>query len=310
MSEKYQMASWMYLLMNAILMKPPKFLAVFSKREKTRRFSLIHPISRSMTFRSRYASRSNSTSRLSRSWFFRRRDDRLNAKLEEVLIDPVGAIAHVACQRDGPCDRPAIVVGCSRIRPDQQVVEHRGFMRLSAGQMKVERMSLPVTQKMNLRRIPAARTSQRVIGRFVGIAVFSPRPKHIEPPGQWFRPHTTARRQRRWPAADDEGFHRMFHPHSICQTDPKPWPTCQILPADRATVNRYAISTGFHQPHSVDRQEAAPSSTVPEKCRRSDSIVHQSIDHEPLSAFRGKRVIRSKSRTCPRCHIDHFSDKA
>ena len=54
--------------MNAILMKPPKFFAVLSNREKIRRFSLSQPISRSTILRSLYKSLSNSTGRASRSW--------------------------------------------------------------------------------------------------------------------------------------------------------------------------------------------------------------------------------------------------
>ena len=53
--------------MNAILIIPPKFFAVFSKREKMRRDSLSQPISRSMMLRRRYCSPSNFTMRASRS---------------------------------------------------------------------------------------------------------------------------------------------------------------------------------------------------------------------------------------------------
>lgn len=53
--------------MNARRIIPAKFFAVFSKREKIRRFSLSQPINRSTTLRRRYASASNSTPRLSRS---------------------------------------------------------------------------------------------------------------------------------------------------------------------------------------------------------------------------------------------------
>lgn len=55
--------------MNANLTKPPKFLAVFSKRENTRRASLSHPMSRSTMLRRRYAFRSNFTGRSARSSF-------------------------------------------------------------------------------------------------------------------------------------------------------------------------------------------------------------------------------------------------
>ncbi len=55
--------------MNAIFNIPPKFLAVFSKREKIRRLSLSQPMRRSIMFRWRYASRSNSTGRASQSSF-------------------------------------------------------------------------------------------------------------------------------------------------------------------------------------------------------------------------------------------------
>ncbi|MFO0791370.1 MAG: hypothetical protein U0805_18065 [Pirellulales bacterium] len=44
-------------------------MVVFSNRERMRRFSLSQPMSRSMMLRRRYASRSKSTSRASRSWF-------------------------------------------------------------------------------------------------------------------------------------------------------------------------------------------------------------------------------------------------
>ena len=55
--------------MNAILIMPPKFLAVFSNREKTRRHSFSQPIRHSTMLRLRYASRSNSTARAARSSF-------------------------------------------------------------------------------------------------------------------------------------------------------------------------------------------------------------------------------------------------
>jgi len=55
--------------MNASLNIPPKLIAVFSKREKTRRLSLSQPISRSMIFRRRYAWLSNSTGRAARPSF-------------------------------------------------------------------------------------------------------------------------------------------------------------------------------------------------------------------------------------------------
>ncbi len=42
--------------MNAIFIMPPKFLAVFSNREKTLRFSFIQPITRSTIFRFLYNS--------------------------------------------------------------------------------------------------------------------------------------------------------------------------------------------------------------------------------------------------------------
>lgn len=52
--------------MKATRIIPRKF---FSKRVSMRRHSLSHPMSRSMTFRERYVSRSNSTTRCSRSCF-------------------------------------------------------------------------------------------------------------------------------------------------------------------------------------------------------------------------------------------------
>ena len=60
-------ASCRYRWMNAILIIPTKFKAVFSKRENTRRLSFSQPINRSTMFRRRYCSRSNATGRRSRS---------------------------------------------------------------------------------------------------------------------------------------------------------------------------------------------------------------------------------------------------
>lgn len=62
------MSSFKYRSMNAILIIPAKFLAVFSKREKILRHSFNQPMSRSMMFLSRYDSRSKSADRLSGSW--------------------------------------------------------------------------------------------------------------------------------------------------------------------------------------------------------------------------------------------------
>ena len=55
--------------MKARVIMPPKFLAVFSNREKILRLSLSHPISRSTMLRRRYASLSNAMGRASRSSF-------------------------------------------------------------------------------------------------------------------------------------------------------------------------------------------------------------------------------------------------
>ena len=54
--------------MNAILIIPEKFFAVFSKRANIRRHSFSQPINRSIMFRFRYAFLSKVTIRLLRSW--------------------------------------------------------------------------------------------------------------------------------------------------------------------------------------------------------------------------------------------------
>ena len=70
MSQNGQTSSYFrYCRMKASVIMPPKFLAVFSNREKIRRIPFSQPISRSTTLRRRYASLSKSTSRASRSWF-------------------------------------------------------------------------------------------------------------------------------------------------------------------------------------------------------------------------------------------------
>jgi len=83
---------------------------------------------------------------------FLRRNHRADSQVDQVIVDPIRAVAFVAGQRHRPGDRFVFAVGQHSVRPDQNGVQHRRFVGLSRGQMKVQRVSVTVAENVDFRR--------------------------------------------------------------------------------------------------------------------------------------------------------------
>jgi hypothetical protein len=86
-------------------------------------------------------------------------DHRLNAQLEQVIIDPIRAIAFVASQRDGPRHRMTLDVHDAFICAAQQRFQCRRLVNLTRRKVEVQWFSLPVTEDVNFRGEPATRAT-------------------------------------------------------------------------------------------------------------------------------------------------------
>ena len=81
-------------------------------------------------------------------------DHRLNAPVEQVLVNPIGPISFVAGQLDGKHQGTTIVV--HNLRSFQQLDQPLRLMRLAGRQVKVQRMAVAIAEQMNFgRKAPA-----------------------------------------------------------------------------------------------------------------------------------------------------------
>ena len=90
---------------------------------------------------------------------FFRGNDRCDSQIEQILIDPIGAVSLVAAQLHGPCHALTVAVEQLSIRSHQHIVEDGGIVSLSWRQMKVERVALTIAQEMDFCRKTPARTA-------------------------------------------------------------------------------------------------------------------------------------------------------
>ena len=72
-----------------------------------------------------------------------------NVQRQEVLIDPVRAVALVARQRDRPCNRLAFDIKQLLIGADQQGVEHGGLVDLPRRDVEVQRMTMSIAEDVD-----------------------------------------------------------------------------------------------------------------------------------------------------------------
>lgn len=99
-------------------------------------------------------------------------DHWLDAGIEEVLVDPLGAITFVASQRQRCNDRLAVAAG--EIDAFQERFQSGRFVSLSWRQMEVEGVSVRVAEEVDLRRKAAPAAAESVILGFLGIPFFPP----------------------------------------------------------------------------------------------------------------------------------------
>ena len=78
-----------------------------------------------------------------------RRNDRLNSKVKQILVNPVGAIAFVSGQCHRPSNRGLVVIEQMLIRVDQYVIQGRCFMGLPSGHVERQRMALSIAKQMD-----------------------------------------------------------------------------------------------------------------------------------------------------------------
>ena len=95
------------------------------------------------------------------------RDHRLDIQLQQVFIDPIGAISLVARQRHRPSDRLADFIDQLFIGADHERIEYGRFVRLTGRQMKVKRMTMAIAQNVYFAGQTAATAAERVVVGFI-----------------------------------------------------------------------------------------------------------------------------------------------
>jgi hypothetical protein len=99
-------------------------------------------------------------------------DHWLDASIQEVLVDPRGAITLVACQSQRSDDRLAVAAG--EVDAFQERFQSGRFVGLSWRQMEVERVSVRVAEEVDFRRKAAPAAAESVIFGFLGVPFFPP----------------------------------------------------------------------------------------------------------------------------------------
>jgi hypothetical protein len=120
--------------------------------------------------RRRYAALSKVTGRRERSkravFVLLVGDDGLDAKVQQILVDPLRSVTLVTGERDGPGHRLPMLVVEGRVGATEQGVDHRQLVGLASAETEVEGVALPVTQDVDLRTPAAPGAPQRVIPGF------------------------------------------------------------------------------------------------------------------------------------------------
>ncbi len=86
-------------------------------------------------------------------------NDRLDAQVHQVLVNPIGSVSLIAAQGHGPSDGLPFPIEETAIAFFQQRVQNRRLMALAWRQMEVERIPIPVAENVTFRRKTPARTA-------------------------------------------------------------------------------------------------------------------------------------------------------
>jgi hypothetical protein len=152
---------------------PPKFLAVFSNREKTRRYSLqpanqpLDDVPPAVQFPVELHTPPGA------DFVVLGRDDWRDSQIQQVLIDPFRAVPLVSGQRDGSGRRFPRSIR-QPVGRHQDGVDDGRIMGLSAGQLETEGKAVSICEKMDFRGETSAGTSQRMVLRFFRIPFLPP----------------------------------------------------------------------------------------------------------------------------------------
>ena len=103
---------------------------------------------------------------------------RLDAKCQQVGIDPIRAVSFVAGQRHRPSDRFTLTIHHVGIGTGQQRIHHRRLVRLTGGQMKVEWMTPAVTENVDFAGYTATGATKGMVLRFLRVPFFPPPDAH------------------------------------------------------------------------------------------------------------------------------------
>ena len=96
----------------------------------------------------RYVSRSNSTGAVA-VFILLRGDHGLDPQVQEVFVDPIGAIPFITTQRQRPSDAFPVAIEQACVRTVEHLLQGRGFMGLARRQMKMQRMAVAITEDMD-----------------------------------------------------------------------------------------------------------------------------------------------------------------
>ena len=80
------------------------------------------------------------------------RDDRLHVQLQQILVNPIGAIAFVSSHSHRPCDWIAIKINHRLICSLQQRGDCGRFVSLAGSQMEMKRVTVPIGKDVDFRR--------------------------------------------------------------------------------------------------------------------------------------------------------------
>ncbi len=87
---------------------------------------------------------------------FLRRNDRPDAQIQKIFVDPIGTVSLVAAERNRPGNRFSVSIDELGIGSFQNGIEYGGFVRLARCEMEVQRMPDTVAEKMDFGRKPSA----------------------------------------------------------------------------------------------------------------------------------------------------------
>jgi len=92
-------------------------------------------------------------------FIFLGRNDRLDAQVEQIGVDPIGTISLVTTEFQRPSHGIAFPILELRVHAFQESIENGGVVNLAWGEVKVQRMSHAIAKNVDFCRKTPARTA-------------------------------------------------------------------------------------------------------------------------------------------------------